>query len=419
MNKLLSAILIVFAIILGSMAWTTLELSKTFESETQAREQALKTTEILYHLRRIRRSALNAETGQRGYLLSGDETYLKPYTQGKAEYQESFNILNDIFKGQMTPLQVERLPLIEQAVTTKFTIMEKTIDLVKSGQKVAAMAIVNTDRANEVMTDIRDDIQLLIDEESNILRGAIATADQRDKRAQNYLKWIISLVLAMLIIAIFLIWRAGKLVSAQAHIKDLEEANARTELVAGELNHRIKNLFAIVLSIVRNTGRMETDVKTANEKIQNRIMALSQAHELTISRKGTDHADLHTLIEKVMDPYVSNENILILSGESIGVTADKITPFGLILHELTTNAVKYGAWVDNMTGTIEINIKQLSREFASLTWKESGGPEIMSREISKKGFGSRMINLSASQLGGTIQTEYRPEGLFVQIEFEL
>ena len=189
--------------------------------------------------------------------------------------------------------------------------------------------------------------------------------------------------------------------------------------MAGELNHRIKNLFAIVLSIVRNTGRMETDVKTANEKIQNRIMALSQAHELTISRKGTDHADLHTLIEKVMDPYVSNENILILSGESIGVTADKITPFGLILHELTTNAVKYGAWVDNMTGTIEINIKQLSREFASLTWKESGGPEIMSREISKKGFGSRMINLSASQLGGTIQTEYRPEGLFVQIEFEL
>jgi len=419
MNRLLPAILVVFAIILGSMAWTTFELSKTFESEAQAREQALKTTEILYHLRRIRSSALNAETGQRGYLLSGDESYLEPYNQGKAEYQKSFDELDDILEDQMTPLQMEQLPLIKQAVTTKFTIMEKTIDLVKSGQKVAAMAVVNTDRANEIMTEMRDGIQLLIDEESELLREAIATADQRDRRAQRYLKWILSLVLAMLVIAIFLIWRAGKLVSAQAHIRDLKEANAKTELVAGELNHRIKNLFAIVLSIVRNTGRTETDVKTANDKIQNRIMALSQAHELTISRRGTEQADLQSLVQKVLEPYVSDKNTLVVSGDSVGVTADKITPLGLILHELTTNAVKYGAWIDDVTGTIQINIKRLSQDSASLTWTESGGPEIINDVTSKKGFGSRMIHLSASQLGGSIETHYRPEGLFVQLDFEL
>lgn len=419
MNKLLPAILLVFSIILGSMVWVSYEASDTFESEASAREQALRTTEILFHLRRIRRSALNAETGQRGYLLSDNESYLTPYNQGRKEYQESVTALNNILKDQKTPLQAERLPLIEQSIGTSFIIMEKTISLVKSGQKNAALAIVNTDRGNDIMNDMRNDIQLLIEEESEILRDAIAAADRRDHLAQSYLKWIIALMLALLAIAVFLIWRAGKLVSAEAHIKELENANAQTELVARELNHRVKNLFAIVLSIVRNTGRLETDVKTANEKIQNRILALAQAHDLTISSKGTEAANLQRLIEKVMEPYVSDENILKVSGDPVGVTAEKITPLGLILHELTTNAVKYGAWADDVTGTITVEIKRLTKDSVSLTWTESGGAKIEHEKITQKGFGSRMINLSVSQLGGTIETHYHPEGLLVEAEFEL
>ena len=417
MNKLLPVILLIFAIILGSMAWATYEASNTFKSEAQAREQALRTSEILFHLRRIRRSALNAETGQRGYLLSDEESYLEPYYQGRKEYLDSVTALNEILKHQRTPLQNERLPLIEQSIETSFTIMEKTISLVKDGQKRAAMAIVNTDRGNEIMSDMRNDIQLLIDEESGILRDAIVTADQRDLRVQVYLKWIIALVLALLAIAVFLIWRAGKLASAEAHIEELEKANARTELVARELNHRVKNLFAIVLSIVRNTGRLETDVKIANEKIQSRIHALAQAHDLTISSKGPERADLQVLIGKIMEPYVSETNILKVSGDTIGIEAEKITPLGLILHELTTNAVKYGAWSEGCVGTITITINRISDKVISLTWAEKGGPTIKSEPVSQKGFGSRMIGLSASQLGGKIETQYLPEGLLVTTEF--
>src|SRR5690606_12715158 len=115
---------------------------------------------------------------------------------------------------------------------------------------------------------------------------------------------------------------------------------------------RVKNLFAVILAIVRMSGKADPNAKGVVESIDQRIRALLTAHEVTQGTLGHQQADLRQLIETTLAPHHGAEAGLHVDGPSIALPAAQVTPLGLVLHELTTNAVKYGAW--SQGGRIEV-----------------------------------------------------------------
>lgn len=419
MNKLLVYILLVLMALIGFMSWATYEASQTLKGEERARNQATLTLEVLGDIRQILLAGINAETGKRGYLLSQDKAYLEPYYAGRRDYVVALEHLKASISGKETPLQADLIPRLEEAMKKKFLTLDKTIKLVDSGQLNAALAILNTNRGKEFMDEARSITAQMEIEERKILRAALEAADRQDRRFKTYIAWIGAAITALMGVSVLLIWRAAKADEAEAHVSELQKAQERTELIARELNHRVKNLFSIVISIIRNTGRMETDAKAATEKILDRVHALSKAHELTISSEGLSDTTIQTLVESVIDPHSSDRHTYKLINADIVLPSFAITPLGLIIHELATNAVKYGAWSLDGPGHIDIEFhSDAIKSDVGMMWIETGGPMPEEAKIGRKGFGSKMMTLSAKQLNGELKTIYPKKGIEVSANFK-
>lgn len=168
------------------------------------------------------------------------------------------------------------------------------------------------------------------------------------------------------------ILRNGELQGAVCTFLDVTErqrAHEQQELLVRELDHRVKNLFAIVTAIVGLSARSAGSVQELAADIKGRVMALSLAHELARPSGNDAHGTttLHDLVEKVLAPHVVGEERVAFNGPPIGLSSAQATGLALVLHELATNAVKYGA-LSNASGTTAISWLQ-SSETLSLEWK--------------------------------------------------
>jgi two-component sensor histidine kinase len=209
-------------------------------------------------------------------------------------------------------------------------------------------------------------------------------------------------------------------------ISDVTERQALEEaqtLLTRELTHRVKNLFAIANGMVSMTARTAKDPKDMANSLRGRLSALSRAHELVqpVSAAdlgtGTD-VELARLIEAVLEPYrQTGQNRIIIEGPSVLVGSNTTTSLALVLHELATNAAKYGC-LSSPEG--ELAIRWTVRDdMADLLWTEGGGPTINSAP-GFEGFGTQLSQRSITgQLGGTLDREWRPEGLRVHMTLPL
>jgi two-component sensor histidine kinase len=192
-----------------------------------------------------------------------------------------------------------------------------------------------------------------------------------------------------------------------------------TALLSHELSHRIKNIFAIIHSLISLSARRFPEAKVFAQDLKNRIAALGRAHDF--ARPHTEQSKpvlgkttLHDLIREVLKPYPAlEENRIILEGENFEIDDRSATPFALLFHELATNASKYGALsVENG----RVNIKTYCDDHAcTIEWKEFEGPFI-SGEPTKTGFGTTLSNVSVeNHLEGQITWSWLNSGLFVNI----
>nr|WP_306268873.1 GAF domain-containing protein [Pararhizobium sp. IMCC3301] len=213
------------------------------------------------------------------------------------------------------------------------------------------------------------------------------------------------------------IWQ-GELQGAVCNIIDISERKRAEEvrqLLLRELNHRVKNLFAVTSGMIQMTARHSKDVNEMAKALGGRLMSLARAHELVTSsiesqQKSTAPTQLCLLIEAVMEPHTGmHQDALRLAGPDVDVGPTATTSLALILHELATNAAKYGA-LSTSNGTVAISWS-LDETGLSVTWKESGGPPVAGPP-ERDGFGSQLARLSArGQLGGGIDYVWHPEGL--------
>ena len=183
---------------------------------------------------------------------------------------------------------------------------------------------------------------------------------------------------------------AGKVVGASKIARNVSEkkhAQARQELLTQEIQHRTKNLFAVVLAVVSRSFVGKQTVKDAEAAVIERLRSLGKTHLLLID-KDWQGADLAEIVRAEMNPYGGRVQI---EGPSLVLTARVAQNFALALHELATNATKYGA-LSNATGRIHISWSKLPSNGSSLftfRWQEQGGPPVSAP--TRKGFGSTVL----------------------------
>ena len=196
-------------------------------------------------------------------------------------------------------------------------------------------------------------------------------------------------------------------------------AEQHAALLIDELNHRVKNTFATVLSIVNQAVRNSQDPVAIGEAIETRIAALSRSHDL-LSRESWEGSGLHDLVREALAPFSALEGKaerFRIEGANVRLSPKATLALGIAINELATNAVKYGA-LSNAAGTISIkwNVKQEpDGRWLSLHWREKGGPSVSVPK--RKGFGSRVIEQGlAHELGGRVNLEYLPLGIVCTID---
>ena len=202
-------------------------------------------------------------------------------------------------------------------------------------------------------------------------------------------------------------------------INDTKKAAEYVELLSQELSHRIKNIFAIVQSLIGLSGRRAPESASFAKDLQARVAALGRAHDL--ARPHSDQSlpsrsavTLHSLAREILKPYLAmDDGRIVISGADITVDDAAATPFALILHELATNAKKYGA-LSAPEGHVHIFTACDAAE-CRLVWAETGGPVVLGVPETS-GFGTKLVLASAqSHLNGTIEREWNKDGLIVTV----
>ena len=406
------------AALLGTIALAMLGaiilIYNTIEGERSEREQVRKTNEILLELRNVGRAALNAETGQRGYLITLDKRYLEPYETGKSQFRPAVERLRELIGSDVTSRQEELLDQIENLGEAKFAELDETVAMLAAGDLLGARALILTDEGQEVMERLRRSIREMEEIESQILSDAIEDTARNEARVLPLLGGLALLLILATLSTVRLVARAARAEAEAAQAAALGEARDRADLLAKELNHRVKNLFAVILAIVKMSGRDRPEAQDLLESITDRIRALLTAHEVTQGALDKPVASLRSLIETTLAPYRSESTPAELDGPEVMLTAEKVTPLGLVLHELTTNAVKYGAWSNG--GKLAV-AWQRDGEDVCIEWRETGLK--LKSEPDREGFGSLLMKSSARQLRGSIERRFGDGEVQVEISFPL
>lgn len=213
-----------------------------------------------------------------------------------------------------------------------------------------------------------------------------------------------------------------KIIGASIIGRDITErrkAEAHREILVAELNHRVKNTLAVVSAIASQTLSGAVSITSAKESFAARLLALSRAHDLLLHGNWTG-SDLASVIKATVDPHSDEQDRFRIDGPFVPLQPSLAVTFSLAIHELCTNAAKYGA-LSVEGGVVEI-IWQVRGDADSarlqLTWTESGGPPV---EIpTRTGFGSRLIQKAlAMELAGDVTVLYKPTGVVCKIDAPL
>ncbi len=210
--------------------------------------------------------------------------------------------------------------------------------------------------------------------------------------------------------------RARRVLAVVLEITEQKLAQAHRELLLHELSHRVKNTLATVQSIAAQTAQSATTVNAYRDAFMARVMALSATHNLL--QVGDWHgAVLRDVVATELAPYTADAVRWTLTGADVLLEPDTAVAFGMVIHELTTNAAKYGA-LSNAQGRVDISwtmsMKDGKRRLV-FNWRESGGPPV--KPAGRKGFGTRLITDGlALQLDATINLEFASEGVRCTID---
>jgi two-component sensor histidine kinase len=208
--------------------------------------------------------------------------------------------------------------------------------------------------------------------------------------------------------------------AAQSELAERRRVEKHQDLLLAELNHRVKNTLAIVLSIATQTLRHADTAETFRAGFEARIMALAEAHNL-LTESNWEGASLRAMIERVLTPYrgVGEPRYILAGTKDIQIGPRMAVALVMALNELATNAAKYGALSDEKG---QVNVSWAIAEggepgYLRVKWAEIGGPPVNPPE--RKGFGSRLIRSLSEDEAGKVEMEFAPTGLVCTFDLPL
>jgi two-component sensor histidine kinase len=205
---------------------------------------------------------------------------------------------------------------------------------------------------------------------------------------------------------------------AQAGIDAAEQkiVEKLQRLLVEELHHRVKNTLATVMAITSQSLRTAKNVDDGREAIEHRLLALGRVHDLLLETNWTS-AQLAAIVKAAIDPFDAGGRFVVQSS-NIDVSPAAVLPLAMVLNELCTNAVKYGA-LSNATGRVEItSTVDDAKKLFRLRWTESGGPVVAIP--TRRSFGSRLIEHSfVRQLNAEAQLMFEPSGVVCVLDIPL
>jgi len=202
---------------------------------------------------------------------------------------------------------------------------------------------------------------------------------------------------------------------AMEDVTERRRLEQQQRMVTAELAHRLKNILAVVQSVANRTKA--TSVEDFRSALIGRVKALAVAHGVLVEAQWRD-GDLRVLIEQLLAPHFAEGGgkRIALDGPRVGLSAEQATGFALIVHELATNASKYGA-LSNPEGRVDVSWRVASDRLR-FEWAEIGGPKVAG--ASAKGFGTTLIERTASyQFGGTAELFFEASGLRCHLDLPL
>jgi PAS domain S-box-containing protein len=216
----------------------------------------------------------------------------------------------------------------------------------------------------------------------------------------------------------------GRIVGASKIARDITElvnARDRQGLLLREMNHRVKNLFALAGSVVGLSARTAPSTQELADSARARLAALARAHSLTFTHGVVEASErpatLHTLLRTIVAPFdgprPDGRSRVSISGDDISVADSAVSSLALLVHEFATNAAKYGA-LSTDEGMIDIACMAEGDDVA-LDWTERGGPPV-ANSAGPEGFGAVLSRIAVNnQLGGEIVRNWAPDGLSIRL----
>jgi two-component sensor histidine kinase len=205
-------------------------------------------------------------------------------------------------------------------------------------------------------------------------------------------------------------------------LRDRSEMQAqveRRELLMAEMNHRVKNTFAMVQAVAALSSRHADTAADFQAAFGSRLAALAHSHDMLIRGRWED-APLRGVIEGALAAYCAEPGRVIIEGTSVLLSANLAVTLTLAFHELATNAAKHGA-LSVPAGSVRVSwvIRPAAKggREVELGWRERGGPPVCRPE--RKGFGSYLLSRGLGQFGGSLRVDFQPAGLECHICFPL
>ena len=395
------------------------------------------TYEVRNQARELTNALAEAESSQRGYLLTGDDSFIEPYRRASTAIQTRMLSLTALTEDR--PNQAARMASIAAEIALRTAEMERNVELVRTMQADRAQALTETGMGARLMDSVRESLELFIREENQRL-------GERNRAIDASRRWLVGAVITALaaaaILAYSLFSRSQRMVVSLAygqsalqsqnevlegHVRErtqaLEEARAhaehereRVEALLQDTNHRIGNSLATVSSMLglQLLRTKSPEVQRALESARSRVHAIASAHRRLRLGDDLETARADEFMAAVLDDLKltgTNAGKIELIGdvEPFVIGARDATTIGILVGELVTNALKH-AFSDGRSGTITVRLRRSEAGVPTLSVTDDGVGIPPEQDLGEGGLGSVIVKQLATQFGGAPVYERRKEG---------
>lgn len=388
-----------------------------YRAESAARLEGTHARARLIALSALQQTMLEAESAERGWIIARRPADLAALEAARDALSQQRTTLEQLMTRERDPAGAEAARQVGALAEAQMDRLAATVASYPPTSGTAAAENTGEGLDPAGMGTLRAALDGLREAEAERLTAAYGRADQQRRRAQQTLALVAVLTLGLMALSVLLAIIAVRDESRMRYLRQIEAERDRADLVSRELSHRVRNLFAVIMSIVSVTARHEPDARIAAQKTRMRIQALAHAHEI-----ADEHSDLRTpllgdLIESVVRPYCPSHGWLERAeGPAVMLPARLVTPLALIFNEMATNSLKFGCW-STAEGTLRVSWAFEVCGRLSVTWTESG--QVAVPPPGQTGFGTTMVELLMQQTQASMHRTWGENGLIARLELRL